>query len=393
MSRLARAMDVLAGKPVRTAIGLISGTSADGIDVAGVEIGGEGGAATIRVRVTLSHPYPAGLGERLHALTEGGTVRDVCELNVTVGELFAEAALTAGGHLGEVDLIGSHGQTIYYIPPGPHQQGSTLQIGEPAVIAERTGVLTVGHFRARDMAVGGTGAPLVPYADYVLFRDPARTRIVQNIGGIANATVLPAGSGIDAVYAFDTGPGNMVIDALVRMLTGESFDRGGALAARGTVEETLLAELLDDDFLAAPPPKATGRERYGRPYAERVLARGRARGLSPEDLIATVTALTAETIVGQYRRFIYPRHAPDEVIVSGGGVHNATLMDGLGRRLAPVPLRPASDLGVDSDAKEAIAFAILAHDAVMGLATNVPRATGARRPVILGAIYPGRMAP
>ncbi len=394
MSRLARLLEALAGKPVRTVIGLISGTSADAVDAAGVDIEGAGEQARVRVRVTLAHPYPAGLGQRLRALTEGGSVREVCELNVTVGECFAQAALAVLDRLGGADLIGSHGQTIYYLPPDGRRMGSTLQIGEPAVIAERTGLLTVGHFREGDLAAGGTGAPLVPYADYVLFRDPVRTRIVQNIGGIANATVLPAGGGIDAVYAFDTGPGNMVIDTLTQLLTGEPFDRDGALAARGTVDEVLLAELLEgDDYLAAPPPKATGRERYGRPYAERVLDRGRARGLLPEDLVATATALTAESIVQQYRRFVFPRQVPDEVVVSGGGVHNATLMGRLARALAPLPLRTASELGVDSDAKEAIAFAILAHDAVMGLATNVPGATGARHRVVLGAIYPGPLLP
>jgi len=382
-SRLAHVLEALADKPARTVIGLISGTSADAVDAAGVEIAGAGEQARVRVRVTLAHPYPAGLEERLRALAEGGTVREVCELNVAVGECFADAALAALDRLGRADLVGSHGQTIYYLPPQGRRSGSTLQIGEPAVIAERTGLLTVGHFREGDLAAGGTGAPLVPYADYVLFRDPARTRTVQNVGGIANVTVLPAGAGIDAVYAFDTGPGNMVIDALTQLLTGGPFDRDGALAARGTVDEVLLAELLeDDDYLAAPPPKATGRERYGRQYAERVLARGRARGLSAEDLVA-------ESIAQQYRRFVFPRHVPDEVIVSGGGVHNATLMSRLARALAPLPVRTSSDLGVDSDAKEAIAFAILAHDAVMGLATNVPGATGARHPVILGAIYPG----
>jgi anhydro-N-acetylmuramic acid kinase len=241
------------------------------------------------------------------------------------------------------------------------------------------------------MAAGGMGAPLVPYADFVLFQHPTRTRVIQNIGGIANATVLPAGGGLEDVYAFDTGPGNMVVDALMLAFFGRAYDRGGDVAAQGRVDERLLSELRADEFIIAPPPKATGRERYGAAYAQDVLARATRRGLAAEDLIATVTALTAEAIVENYRRFIFPRHDVHEVVVSGGGARNAVMMNRLRARLTPRPVRTTSELGIDSDAKEAVAFAILAHDAAMGLATNVPGATGARHPVILGAIVPGRM--
>ena len=388
--QLARVLEAIAAKPARSVVGLISGTSADSIDAALVRITGQGPEARVEVQATHAHPYPPGLQERLHALTESGSVRDVCELNVTVGELFAAAALAVSRGV-VVDLIGSHGQTIYHIPPAAGHQGATLQIGEPAVIAERTGVLTVGHFRARDMAAGGTGAPLVPYADFVLFQHPTRTRVIQNIGGIANATVLPAGGDLEDVYAFDTGPGNMVVDALMQASFGRAYDRSGDVAAQGRVDERLLSELRADEFIIAPPPKATGRERYGAVYAQDVLARATRRGLAAEDLIATVTALTAEAIVENYRRFIFPRHDVHEVVVSGGGARNAVMMNRLRARLTPRPVRTTSELGIDSDAKEAVAFAILAHDAAMGLATNVPGATGARHPVILGAIVPGRM--
>jgi len=386
--RLARVLDAIARKPARTVIGLISGTSADAVDAAAVRVEGKDRARWVATLATASYPYPPEVRARVLALTAGGSTREVCELNVAVGELFAEAALRVMARVGEVDLIASHGQTVYHLPPGPGQPGATLQIGEPAVIAERTGTCTVAHFRARDMAAGGQGAPLVPYADFVLFADRARTRIAQNIGGIANATVLPAGAGPEEVLAFDTGPGNMVIDLLAEMLLGRALDADGQAAAQGTVDETLLGDLLWDEFIIAPPPKSTGRERYGRAYAEAVLARARRKDLSPHDVLATVTALTAEAIVLNYEQFIFPRHDVHEVIVSGGGVHNRTLMERLGRRLAPRAVRRASEFGVDDDAKEAVAFAILGHDALLGLATNIPRATGARRPVVLGAIYP-----
>ncbi len=390
MTTLAQAVEAIAARPTRTVLGLISGTSADAIDAAAVRITGAGAASRVDVLATAAYPLPEGLGQRLRDLTERGSVREVCELNAALGELFAEAAAALAARVGGVDLIGSHGQTVYHIPPAAGRPGSTLQIGEPAVIAERTGVLTVADFRPRDMAAGGMGAPLVPYADYILFRHPSRTRVIQNIGGIANATVLPAGSGPADVTAFDMGPGNMVIDALMRRCFDRPYDAGGEVAAGGHVHEALLAALLDDEFIAAAPPKATGRERYGEPYARRVMEQAGALRLPAEDLVATVTALTADAILENYRRFIFPARTVDEVVVAGGGVRNGTLMERLRRRLAPRPVMTTSELGIDSDAKEAVAFAILANDALMGLATNVPGATGARHPVILGALIPGR---
>jgi len=390
VTTLARMLETIAARPARIVLGLISGTSADAIDAAAVRITGAGPSARVEVLATYAHPLPEALGQRLRDLTERGSIREACELNVVLGELFADAAAILTARVGAVDLIGSHGQTVYHIPPADGRPGSTLQIAEPAVIAERTGILTVADFRPRDMAAGGMGAPLVPYADYILFRHPARTRVIQNIGGIANATVLPAGGGPEDVSAFDTGPGNMVIDALMRRFFGRPYDAGGAVAATGRVHEELLAEWLADEFITAPPPKATGRERYGDPYTQRAAARAQALGLSAEDTVATITALTGEAIVENYRRFIFPVRAVDEVVVGGGGARNATLMDGLRQRLAPRPVITTAALGIDSDAKEAVAFAILANDAVMGLATNVPGATGARHPVTLGAIVPGR---
>jgi anhydro-N-acetylmuramic acid kinase len=390
MKTLAQALDAIAARPARTVLGLISGTSADAIDAAAVRISGAGVAARVEVLATGAHPLPGELRQRLWALTERGSVREVCELNVALGELFANAAAAMAARVGGLDLIGSHGQTVYHIPPAAGRPGSTLQIGEPAVIAERTGVLTVADFRPRDMAAGGMGAPLVPYADYILFRHPTRTRLIQNIGGIANVTVLPAGARAAEVSAFDTGPGNMVIDALMNRFFRRDYDAAGEVGGTGRVHEPLLAELLADDFIAATPPKATGREQYGEPYAQRVAGRAEALGLPVEDVVATVTALTAEAIVANYRRFIFPARSVDEVVVAGGGARNRTLMERLVHRLAPRPVMTTADLGIDSDAKEAVAFAILANDAVMGLTTNVPGATGASHPVILGVIVPGR---
>jgi anhydro-N-acetylmuramic acid kinase len=260
---------------------------------------------------------------------------------------------------------------------------STLQLGEAAIVAARTGAVTVSDFRVADMAVGGEGAPLVPYADWVLFRKPGKRRALQNIGGIANVTVV--GERLDDVYAFDSGPGNMVIDALAARLTGgeETCDRDGIFSARGRVLPDLLARLVDeDDFLRRPPPKSTGRERYGRAFAERLVAT--APGARPEDLLATAVAFTAESIALAYRTFVLPRTTVDEVLVSGGGAHNPTLMAALASRLAPLPVHVFSDGGIPAAAKEAVAFALLAVEAVHATPANVPAATGARRPAVLG---------
>jgi len=348
-------------------------------------------------------PYPPDLRARVLTLMrpEASSVDEVCRMNFVLGEVFAAAALevirAAGLGPEDVDLIGSHGQTIYHIPEPETCCGvrtrSTLQIGEPAVIAERTGITTVADFRVRDVAAGGQGAPLVPYADYVLFRDARRTRIIQNIGGIANLTALPAGCGLADVFAFDTGPGNMVIDGVVSILTGgrQAFDEDGRMAASGRVREDLLAWALLHPFFAKEPPKTTGREEFGAQYAQEMMARASALGIPGEDVVATATALTAESVAASYRRWVVPRcgRAVDEVIVGGGGAYNPTLLAMLRERLPGVVVLTHEDFGISSDAKEAIAFAILASEAVRGRPTNVPAATGAGRRVVLGKIVPG----
>ena len=384
-----------ARKTLRVA-GLMSGTSADGVDAAVVDVR-EG---VVAVRAFDVFPYPVALRREILALCrpESARLERICHINHVLGEVFAEAVVRLCRDrdiaLRSVDLIGSHGQTIFHQPTGGRYRGrtvrSTLQIGEPAVIAQRTGVTTVADFRPRDMAAGGQGAPLVPFADCVLFRDHRLCRAVQNIGGIANVTFLPAGGSPTDVVAFDTGPGNMVIDGVMRLLTQgkRHCDRGGVLAAKGRVDETLLKQMLRHPFLRRRPPKSTGREEFGQQYCERFYEEARQRRLSRADVVATATAFTASTIARAYHRLL-PR-LPDEMILSGGGAHNATLVRMLQEALAGVRIRSTDEFGIDVDAREAVAFAVLAWATVKGIPNNVPSATGADGPVVLGKIVPAR---
>lgn len=389
-----RAAKLGARRRLRVA-GLMSGTSADGVDAAIVDIA-RGGAAVLAFE---TFAYRPALRRELLELCRAETARvdDICRLNFALGEVFAEAvvklAARGGIALDSIDLIGSHGQTVRHLPgrrSGGRRTGSTLQIGEPSVIAERTGITTVADFRPRDIAAGGQGAPLVPYADYVLFRHARLGRAVQNIGGIANVTYLPAGCGVDGIVAFDTGPGNMIIDRVVSLASRgrRRYDRGGRAAARGRVNEPLLAELMRHGFIRRRPPKSTGREEFGWHFAEAVYRRARRRRVGVADILATVTAFTAESIARAYRRFLPGR--PDEVILCGGGARNRTLVAMLRERLRDAKVIVSDDLGISADAKEAVSFAVLAAATIRGLAGNVPAATGAKRPVVLGKIIPGR---
>jgi anhydro-N-acetylmuramic acid kinase len=398
--------------PGRLCVGLISGTSADGIDAALVRIAGAGDGARLDLIAFRSFPYPPDVRAELMALyapEAPHAVARLCSLNAVVGDLFADAALEVARLGGvaprELHVVGSHGQTVWHQPgpdPSlPFSRRSTVQIGEAAVIAERTGAPVVADFRVADIAAGGHGAPLVPYFDWVVLRHPERARAVQNIGGIGNVTYLPAGATgrLAEVRAFDTGPGNMVIDGVVSLLTGgaQAYDADGALAAGGTVDAALLDRLLADPYLALPPPKTTGREWYGMPFARNLLelAGVELGTLSPGaasadtsrrramDAVATATMLTARSIADAYRRWL---SAVAEVIVGGGGSRNPTLMRMLGDRVTPVPVTAIDEHGVDGRAKEAMAFALMAHDALAGLPTNVPGATGARRAVRLGKV-------
>ena len=378
-------------------VGLMSGTSADGVDAALVNIVRRGGTSRITPLAFASLPYSRTLQQQLVELSLQGQVAEICHMNAYLGELFANAALRvirkAKYRTTDIQLIGSHGQTIHHLPKGIRESGvgvirSTLQIGEPAVIAERTGITTVANFRPRDMAAGGEGAPLVPYAHAMAFRHPRRSRLVVNIGGISNVTYLPAGGGVKDLRAFDTGPGNMVLDAIVRMATQgkRSYDAGGRMARRGTVNEALLRELMAHPFLIRRPPKSTGREEFGAPFVQALVARQRTLRLSVEVLLATCAAWTAEAI-GSCRRWI--SGGIDDVIVGGGGVYNLAIMDALRGVFAPAPVLTFDDCGWSSKAFEATAFALLAHDLLYGQCTNVPGVTGARHPVVLGSVVPG----
>lgn len=388
--------------------GLMSGTSADGIDVAVVEITGLGWRTRLRLRTFARVPYPPRVRQRILEIAGGAaiSVSEVSQMNFLLGELFARACRIvcrrAGISLERISLIGSHGQTVYHQPRATRFCGapvrSTLQIGEPAVIAERTGIPAVGDFRPGDLAAGGQGAPLVPFFDYLLFRHPHRGRIVLNIGGIANLTAIPAGGQPDDVIAFDTGPGNMLLDALASIATKGrlAYDRGGKLAVAGRVSEPLLAQLLRQAYFRRPPPKTAGREQFGRGYLEKHFLRR--FGSSPQglrDALATATALTAESIVRAITEFVLPKFSVVDCFVSGGGVKNRFLMTELEQRLArsiaaqgyrEIRILPSDLNGIPADAKEAIAFAVLAYHTFHREPSNLWSATGARHPVILGKV-------
>jgi anhydro-N-acetylmuramic acid kinase len=345
----------------------MSGTSLDGIDVAIVEVLGR----RIRTIGFLSTPYSEATRAAILAVSDAAThTSAISRLNFQLAELYARAVLRAVRRFGPVDLIGCHGQTVYH-----EGRSNTLQLGEPAVLAERTGLPVVSNFRARDIAAGGQGAPLVPYVDYLLFRHRTRTRVALNIGGIANITVIPPAAAPEDVVAFDTGPGNMVIDALAREI-GQPYDRGGKIAASGRVQTALLDDLLADPYYRRKPPKSAGREQYGVAF----VARLKATGHPLPDLIATATVLTAATIA----MAVGNRSA--DLIISGGGVHNSQIVAHLAGFLPNASISTSTDHGIDADAKEAIAFAVLAHETWRRKPSNLPSATGARRAVILGNI-------
>ena len=402
MNRIGRLLQIV-DKPSRLVIGLMSGTSVDGIDAVLVRIAGHGTGAKVEQIAFRSYPFPPELRARVFRLfnPQEARVDEICHLDFLLGEVFAAAVdrllADCGRAHAEIDLVASAGQTIWHDPrPVAEEAGvdwidhplvsrSTLAIGQSAVIAERTGITTIGDLRVRDVAAGGQGAPLVAYADWVLLRDSDLGRCVQNIGGIGNVTYLPPAAQAGEVIGFDTGPGNMVIDALIDLATegAQACDWNGELAARGHVVPELLAAWLENPYFRLAPPKTTGRERFGVQLARRILDKH--EGAPIEDLMATATALTAESIARAYRDFILPLGPVDQVIVGGGGNRNPTLMAMLRERLPGVPLLSHEDFGIDSDAKEAIALAIIANDAVAGFDTNIPGATGGR-PTVLGKI-------
>jgi anhydro-N-acetylmuramic acid kinase len=381
----------------RLVAGMISGTSADGVDVVFVELEGHGKGIRHRILGGSVIPYSRDLRERILRSYEAGSIHDVCMLNFLIAKFisraFKDAIETSGLGGSDVDLIGSHGQTIYHYPElvscGGIETRCSLQLGSVQVIAEETGVITIGNFRARDIAAGGLGAPIIAYTDYALLSHPRIARAIQNIGGIANVTILPPDPRVDDVIAFDTGPGNSLIDFSVSILyPGMDHDPGGEIAAKGSPDEEILSELMAHPFIAKPPPKTTGREVFGKSMAEQIIERSQRKGLSKEDIVATLTMFTAKSIAANYRLHVLPRMKIEEIVIGGGGVKNKTLMKMLEKELSPMSIRILrhEDLGIDSKVKEALGMAILAHETLSGIPNNVPGATGAFKRVVMGEI-------
>lgn len=380
----------------RLAIGLMSGTSADGVDAVLVEIRGCGVETQVSQRAFVSLPFSDETRARILRTAAGdfGGSEELCRMNFYLGELCADACeevcRAAGIAPREVCFVGSHGQTVFHAPEPQAYLGrtvrGTLQIGEASVIAERLGCPVVSDFRVRDMAAGGLGAPLVPYTEYLLYRDAARTVGLQNIGGIGNITILPKGCTLDEVFAFDTGPGNMVMDALAARLTDGRlrYDDGGHMAAAGAVNAALLSWMMRDPYLRQRPPKTTGREVYGAGYVARLCAEADAAGCSLTDALATATRFTAECIRVGIEQFCPAR--PERLIVGGGGSRNPVLLAHIAECLPGCEVLTNEQLGLDSDAKEAVAFAVLANETLFGRENNAPGATGAAHPVVMGKI-------
>lgn len=376
--------------------GLMSGTSLDGIDVAIVDIEERAHAATPAWQVAAFNSVPLHPDQRkeVHDAIVHGNSQSLCRLHAHLGEWFAQAVLDACAAaqlpVTSIDLIGSHGQTIWHEPPTPQERGATLQLGCAATIAERTGIPVVSDFRTRDVAAGGEGAPLVPWIDRFLFAQPQRARVLQNIGGMANLTWVPPQESAEQLLAFDTGPGNALMNVAVEMATdhAEHYDVDGKRAARGRIDEQILNELLAHPYLVRTPPKSTGREAFGRPFVDELLQKHPHLLEDADGLIATLTMLTARTIADAIKKWVAPKGV-DEVVLTGGGARNPTLVGHITRLLHPIPVRDGSVLGVDPDAKEAVAFAVLAWAHVTGRPANEPAATGARGPRILGSYTPG----
>lgn len=376
----------------------MAGTSLDGVDAALIRMTGPATAPRVRLIEFKSVPYPAVVRRRVLRVAAGQPVPagEISQLNFLLGYLFAEAAVQvcrkAGIDTRRLAGIGSHGQTIFHQGLATVESGrktaSTLQIAEPAVIAQQTGVRVVADFRTADIAAGGQGAPLVPLVDYLLLGDKKKGTVALNIGGIANVTVIPAGALGNDVFGFDTGPGNMIMDGLMQMFTRgrRNYDSGGRMAARGKVLEDLLARVLRYPFFRKRPPKSAGREQFGEDFVQRFFL-NRIATDSPEDLLRTANELTARTIADAMQRFIYPRDRVERLAVSGGGAHNRFLVKRIGELLPELKIMFSTEFGLPVDAKEAIAFAVLADRTLHGLPGNIPAVTGARRAVVLGSVW------
>lgn len=383
-------------------VGLMSGTSVDGIDAAVIEVSSSGPrehGVEIRLLAFENTPFPVDARDQIFELFDPAkaTIDKVGAMNMWLGELYAKATLSVinkcGLEPGQIYAVGSHGQTIYHAPEeqlvDDYNLHCTVQIGDGAVIANRTGIACVSDFRVADMAMGGQGAPLVPFTEHLLYQDQDQTLLLQNIGGIGNVTVLPAGASSEEVYAFDTGPGNMIIDGLVSELFAPmTMDIGGKLAVNGKIIDELLIWLKQDDYYTMSLPKSTGRERFGKQYVSQIVEMMKVKGWNAVDVIATATFLTAWTIVDSYERYIAPNHQAQCLIVGGGGSYNETLLRNLKQLFAPHQVRVLTqeEIGGNSDAKEAIAFALLAYYTMERMPNNIPKVTGATKPVVMGKV-------
>jgi anhydro-N-acetylmuramic acid kinase len=379
-------------------LGLMSGTSADAIDVALAKISGAPPRLNAKLLNHTSISFPPSLRKEILRVAEQQTVNagQLSQLNFRLGEAFAEAVLTACKRFRiatkKISLIGSHGQTIFHQGKPVQYLGrptaSTLQIGEPSIIAARAGITTIADFRPADIALGGQGAPLVPYADYLLYRHPKLGRVSLNLGGIANITVLPAAAKPSQIFAFDTGPANMLIDALVSHYTDgrQRYDKDAAIAQTGRAIPALLDELMKDPYLRIAPPKSTGREYYGREYLKTLLSLARRHEAKPADTIRAATIFTALSVVDALHRFVLPKYKIQQVIVSGGGARNPLILAQIAAALPQIDIVPSAELGVSTDAKEAFAFALMAYETFHQRPANLPSATGANGPAILGKI-------
>ncbi|MCL2572149.1 MAG: anhydro-N-acetylmuramic acid kinase AnmK [Defluviitaleaceae bacterium] len=379
----------LSTKNEKYVIGLMSGTSVDGIDAALVRISGNYTATTVDEIAFETYPYPEATRELIFRLFDDSNSADICHMNFLLGGLFADAAVNitkkAGIDIQDIDLIGSHGQTIYHIPEPTkdYPLKSTLQIGESAVIAHKTGRITVSDFRTADMAAGGVGAPLVPYTEFLLFSGSNKNIALQNIGGIGNITAIPQNAIPESIIAFDTGPGNMIIDYLTQKIFGRSFDKNGEIAAKGAVCPQILAHLMDSWFIKKAPPKATGRELFGKSFSEKLYTLCKEKNMLDADIIATATAFTAQSISYSLK------HIPfdiSQIIVAGGGAYNHALMQMISNSLPSINIIAYEQIGKNSNAKEAVAFAILANETICGNTSNLPSVTGASCSKILGKI-------
>ena len=382
----------------RILVGVMCGTSGDGISVGIVRTSGGGRSRRISLQRHEVIPYPPAARRQLFRLfpprrfsaTELGAAHRV--FGELIGKAVLDVVARAGLEPGELTAVVTQAPTLIHAPPQEGRDGIHIEIGEPAIISETVGVPVIADLRPSDVAAGGHGAPLSAYADWVLFAHPSVSRAIQNIGGIANVTFVPAGGDLDDVLAFDTGPGNMIIDAVVQRLSrGENdYDAEGSWAAKGTVHRSLLRWLMSHPYLAGPIPKTSGREDFGEPFAEETCSTAAALGVKDDDLVTTVTAFTAECIALHYERELAPRGGVDEVVLYGGGANNATLVAMLQRRLASASVRFHDEFGIPGDAREAVTWTILGDETLAGRPANVPSASGARHPVVLGKVVTTR---